>query len=208
MNRNRNCHLLKASWLIDPGSESEADYIQIFFTKPKSCASHGIIPFFQPSFSAILQFIAVHLKEWFHHVHCNKWLCWCLFFYSYCYCNCLNTFVRTVYTAKSYWSILYACMLLFKVSMKWQLTCLWTTASDKANVCYKYKANGTYVNLCNVFVISIQSITPSQRSEKHLGRKRKANADGDSPGMAKPCMLWIISLDRTEKHLFLFKSRF
>lgn len=176
--------------------------------KPKSCASHGIIPFFQPSFSAILQFIAVHLKEWFHHVHCNKWLCWCLFFYSYCYCNCLNTFVRTVYTAKSYWSILKACMLLFKVSMKWQLTCLWTTASDKANVCYKYKANGTYVNLCNVFVISIQSITPSQRSEKHLGRKRKANADGDSPGMAKPCMLWIISLDRTEKHLFLFKSRF
>lgn len=208
MNRNRNCHLLKASWLIDPGSESEADYIQIFFTKPKSCASHGIIPFFQPSFSAILQFIAVHLKGWFHHVHCNKWLCWCLFFYSYCYCNCLNTFVRTVYTAKSYWSILKACMLLFKVSMKWQLTCLWTTASDKANVCYKYKANGTYVNLCNVFVISIQSITPSQRSEKHLGRKRKANADGDSPGMAKPCMLWIISLDRTEKHLFLFKSRF
>ena len=91
-------------------------------------------------------------------------------------------------------------MLLFKVSMKWQLTCLWTTASDKAN--------GTYVNLCNVFVISIQSITPSQRSEKHLGRKRKANADGDSPGMAKQCMLWIISLDRTEKHLFLFKSQF
>ena len=176
--------------------------------KSKSCASHGIIPFCQPSFSAILQFIAVHLKEWFHHVHCNKWLCWCLFFYSYCYCNCLNTFVRTVYTAKSYWSILKACMLLFKVSMKWQLTCLWTTASDKVNVCYKYKANGTYVNLCNIFVISIQSITPSQRSEKHLGRKRKANADGDSPGMAKPCMLWIISLDRTEKHLFLFKSQF
>lgn len=27
-----------------------------------------------------------------------------------------------------------------------------------------------------------ESITPSQRSEKHLGRKRKANADGDSPG--------------------------
>ncbi|RMX47334.1 hypothetical protein pdam_00012596 [Pocillopora damicornis] len=27
-----------------------------------------------------------------------------------------------------------------------------------------------------------RSITPSQRSEKHLGRKRKANADGDSPG--------------------------